>query len=594
MRRAPAWAGLVALAAAIAACGFVRWPLSPTWVGDSLNASLGDSPGLVWSVPQAASFRALPWPSLQVVDARLNASGVNLVSSPEAGFDLSLGGLLRGRLLAARAVLVRPVATLDLESPPFVTRDRSGRNFSPPRALSALSGVSIRNGVLRVVDGKRDLDTVLEDVQGRLDGLALGAQLSVNLTAMWRDAPVKVSGLLADPEAAARGEPSPLAFALVSPVVNLAFSGDVAGGDPSSMAGDLSASTPSLARLTRLFGAEPPAFLVADDVAVKANIKASLSDVALGEASVTSAGQTLQGALQIAHIGGRPLVSGTLDAQRLAIVPLFGSRQLFMEPNGEWSLKSFAFAPPRNVDLDLRLSAGSLDVYGRELTEAAGSVILKDGVLTVGLIDAAAYGGRIKGEARVGCAESDLDIRLSGKLADMDFGATFSDLDWPVLTGLGTAEFALATSGRSPREAVRRLSGSASLKLEHGAITGVNLEEALRRSQRRTIDVARDMRTGGTAFDQLSLEFALSDGIARVVGGELTAQGVEADLQGAADLPGRSWNLRVDAMQTDSSGGESQDAAHLSLDIDGPWSSPAIRPPSSAPGSQSVDDPSTP
>jgi hypothetical protein len=35
--------------------------------------------------------------------------------------------------------------------------------------------------------------------------------------------------------------------------------------------------------------------------------------------------------------------------------------------------------------------------------------------------------------------------------------------------------------------------------------------------------------------------------------------------------------LRVNAIQTDAAGEESQDAAHLTLDIAGPWSQPTIR-----------------
>ena len=59
MRRAVAWGLALALIVALAACGFVRWPLSAAKVGDSLNAAFGASPRLHWSAPEAASFSAL-------------------------------------------------------------------------------------------------------------------------------------------------------------------------------------------------------------------------------------------------------------------------------------------------------------------------------------------------------------------------------------------------------------------------------------------------------------------------------------------------------------------------------------------------------
>jgi hypothetical protein len=57
----------------------------------------------------------------------------------------------------------------------------------------------------------------------------------------------------------------------------------------------------------------------------------------------------------------------------------------------------------------------------------------------------------------------------------------------------------------------------------------------------------------------------------------MTSHGVTAALSGLIDLVARSWTLHVNAVQTDAAGEESQDAAHLTLDIAGPWSAPTIR-----------------
>jgi hypothetical protein len=43
------------------------------------------------------------------------------------------------------------------------------------------------------------------------------------------------------------------------------------------------------------------------------------------------------------------------------------------------------------------------------------------------------------------------------------------------------------------------------------------------------------------------------------------------------DLITQSWALRLNASQTDAAGEESHDAAHLTLDIAGPWSAPTVR-----------------
>ena len=576
MRRAAAWAGGVGLTAGVAALGFASWPLSTQRVADCLD---GASAPLRLGVPDAATFRALPWPSVSIEGARLDsAGGAVRIAAPEARLDLSVGALVQGRFAPIRARLANPIVTLDLDRAPFAGQEVGLAGSEAAAALAPLDGLALTNGVLRVMSRKRGLDVMIENVQGQLDGLSPYARLRFNLSAVWRDAPFAISGLLANRERAERGGPSAFELALASPVAALSFKGAFAGGATPGVAGDVSVSIPSLRALARLIDLSPPAWFAGDDLALAATLKASPREAALAGATMTSAGQTLEGALHfVEEVGGRPALSGTLDADLLALAPLIGPAGPLFDAGGGWSDRAFSLAPPRDFDLDLRLSAARLDVYGRELANAAGSLILKDGVLTASLLNSGFYGGRLRGEARVDCVGQDLDMHARGAVADADFGAAFSDVGWPVPGGKGAAEFSLQTVGRTPATAVAGLGGSISVRLQQGSVAGVNLEEALRRSLRRKIDVDRDMRIGSTAFDRLALDFALGRGVLHVLNGELAAEGVSGNLEGRIDLAGQTFGLRFNAMQTDATGEESPDAAHLSLDIDGPWSQPAIR-----------------
>jgi AsmA protein len=578
MRRAVALGCAVASIGVLAACGFARWPLSAAKVGDSLNAAFGVSPRLHWRAPEAASFSALPWPSLRIVEARLDdINGVNLLSAPTARLDLSLVELARGRFIPTRAVLVSPTVTLDIDRPPF---GKAAAGLAAPAsvagALAPLTSLSLSNGLLRLVDARRGLDTLIANVQGRLDGLTVGDQLRFSMSAEWRNAPIAIAGALRDPEAAAKGAPTPFEFALDSPIAKFAFDGALALGSAPSAEGAMNASVPSIAALTALLNAERPPVLAADDIAIAGKIKATPDALTLGDATLTSAEQTFEGALGIADSGGRPAVSGTLAAEALALEPLLGPPQRLFGPSGAWSAKPFALAPPQSFDLDLRLSAGRLNIYGRRLTDAAASIIVKDGKLSANLIEAAAYGGRLKGEASLACFEGDLKLSAHGELTDADLGAALADFGRPAATGRGAARFSVETSGASPAAAVAALTGTAAVEAADGGIAGVNLEEALRRSQRRPIDVARDMRLGGTAFDKLALSVGFDNGRAEVERGAMTSRGVGAGLEGLIDLVAQRWALRLNAVQTDAAGEQSPNAAHLTLDIDGPWAAPTV------------------
>ena len=596
MRRPVAWAFAIASILALTACGFVRWPLSAAKVGDSLNAAVGASPRLHWSDPQTATFSFLPWPSLRIVDARLDdAGGVNLLSAPTARLDLSLVELMRGRFIPTRAILVSPTVTLDVDRPPFAAAAvGTGAPTSVAGALAPLRSLSLSNGFLRVVGARRGLDTLIANVEGRLDGLTVGNQLRFNLSAEWRNAPIAIAGVLSDPEAAAKGASSRFEFALDSPLAKFAFDGAVALGEKPGAEGDMTASVTSIAALAALLNARQHSVLAANDITIAGKVKVAADALTLGDATITSAEQTFEGAIEIADVGGRAVVSGTLAGEALALEPLLGPPRSLFESSGGWSAKPLAPTPPETFDLDLRLSAGRLDVYGRKLADAAASVMIRDGKLSVNLIAAAAYGGRVNGEVALSCVGQDVKVSARGELTDADLGAAFADFGRPTATGRGAARFSIETSGVSPAAALAALTGTAALEAADGGIVGVNLEEALRRSQRRPIDVSRDMRLGGTAFDKLAVSVNFANGRAEVERGTMTAHGVSAGLKGLIDLVAQEWALRISAVQTDAAGAESQNASHLTLDIDGPWTAPTVGAISQSDGAETGGEPLAP
>ncbi len=575
MRRAAIGAGVLVLAAV--AAGSARWPVDAAWVADRLNAASGPTRPLTWSEPQTATVSALPWPSLRIVDAQLDsASGASVVSAPEARVDLSLVALVLGRVEPARVALAAPTITFDLDRPPFVRRLGAVDALTAITGVSSLGAVSLTDGVVRLTSRRRGLDTVIENVRGRLDSLSPNSRISLDLSAVWRDAPLALSGSLDEPQQAALGRPTALVVQFASLLGDLTFKGALTAGSTPGAAGDLSASSHAVADLLRLLGAPPLTVPGAADVAISGTIKATPKDVVFDDATVTAGGQTLQGAVRLTQAGERLSVSGSLDAEYLALAPLLGPPGPMLAPDGGWSRNALPLAPPRDFDLDLRLSAGQLDAYGVRLDDVAASTLLKDGALTTEIVEATAYGGRLSGELQVGCDTATLHLAAHGKLDGADFGAAAAGFGWPEATGDGSAEFAVETMGRSAADLIAGLGGKASLTVAEGALSAVNLEEALRRSQRRSVDIVKDARSGKTAFDKATVSVLIGQGVAHIVNGTLIAQGLRADLQGAVDLAGQSWKLRLNASQEDSAGVPPPDAAHLSLGIDGPWSNPNI------------------
>ncbi|HXZ16022.1 MAG TPA: hypothetical protein VEH77_08655, partial [Roseiarcus sp.] len=234
MGRVALLAGGVALAAI--AAGSARWPIAPERFAAGLNSGFGPSRAWSWKAPEAATFSALPWPAFRLVEARLeDASAANRVSAAEARVDLSLTDLVFGRLAPRQVTLDQPTITLDLDRPPF---DSGFGELDVFRVLPPLPRVSLTNGVIRVVSRKRGFDTMLASVQGRLEGLFIGARMSVDLSAVWRNVPLTLSGSLEEPQRAAVGGQSPLALGIASPLGDLKFDGALTAGATPTAAGD--------------------------------------------------------------------------------------------------------------------------------------------------------------------------------------------------------------------------------------------------------------------------------------------------------------------------------------------------------------------
>jgi AsmA protein len=578
MRRGLAWAVAAAAILGLLVCGVARWPLEPGAVRAELNTALGEGARLGWRLPESASFSLLPWPRLRISGAELeDRRGVSILSAPSARFDLSLLALARGRAVVVSAAFRRPTLTIDLDQTPFLAK--AGDAAAPSavqRRKAAIGGLMINDGLLRIVSASRGLDTLFENVRGNLDGLSAGRPLRFDFNARWRGEPLSAAGDLAEPEKAAQGEASAFNLVLSARPANLTLRGTLTAGHAPSFEGDLGLGVKSIAALMTLLDVSGPAPIAADALTLSGRSSIDGQSLALGEIALSIGGQALEGGLSLTLAEGRPILSGNLAADRLSLAPIVGVLKPLRDPGGGWSEAPLLFAPPRAFDLDLRLSAATLDCFGHEMDGVGASLIARRGRLTIALVEANAYQGRLKGEASFERDGDGLALGLSAELSGVDLGAAFADFGWRGDRGRGEAKLQIEARGGTSAAAIASLSGNASLAERDGAVLGVNLEELLRRSQRHAPELMRDLRLGETAFTSLDADMAIERGVATIRTANLRGVGLAATLSGEADLPAQTLRARVAAEQTDAQGAPSDAAARLTIDIAGPWSAPEI------------------
>jgi len=131
----------------------------------------------------------------------------------------------------------------------------------------------------------------------------------------------------------------------------------------------------------------------------------------------------------------------------------------------------------------------------------------------------------------------------------------------------------LTTSGSSPFGLAQTLDGTATLTGHDGAIIGFNVEQLLKRLERRPLSGGA-FRSGTTPFDDLTVSLKFSEGIATIEDARMDGPASRVTLSGTASVPAREYNLKGVASLT--SNGAS--GFELPFVVEGPWDDPLIYP----------------
>ena len=124
----------------------------------------------------------------------------------------------------------------------------------------------------------------------------------------------------------------------------------------------------------------------------------------------------------------------------------------------------------------------------------------------------------------------------------------------------------------------RTLNGTASLTGRQGSLVGWNVEQLLRRLERRPLSGTGDFRNGRTPFEKLTADFKITDGIATVETVNLEGSKVRLGLAGSASIPTRDFDLRGVAALASTTAADAPPAFELPFVVQGPWDDPILLP----------------
>src|SRR5215813_14127479 len=440
----------------------------------------------------------------------------------------------------------------------------------------SFSEIRIQDGILTYEDAANHVSEKLDDIDWSLAWPSISRSFAATGQFDWRGERVDGSISVGDFAAALSGDRSGLKARLTSAPLKLAFDGTVANRTSAMMEGTLTVDSPSLRNALQWTGQPPPGSGGFGRFALKARANVVGASVALTNVNVELDGNVAEGVMTYAN-NGRQTLQATLAADALDFTPYISTVRLLASGARDWNRQMFDLESLSATDLDMRLSAARVTVGPSRIGRTAFGANLRGGALALSVGEAQMCGGLARGSIGVARADTVADVKVQFQFNDIDLQSCGSELfGVSKLSGRGSLNVSLMASGSSAFGLAQSLDGTATLTGHDGAISGFNVEQLLKRLERRPLSGGGNFRNGTTPYDNLTVSVRFADGIATAEDIRVESPTSRVTLTGTASVPAREYDLKGVASLISASSGSS--GFELPFVVQGPWDDPLIFP----------------
>lgn len=547
----------------------------------AVKAELKATTGLEPQLRGETSLSLFPSGTATLTDVALgdNRSDPAPITVERMAVRLRFLPLLMGRVEIADVLLERPTIAVTLAAD---SSNWSGLIDALVRALTSHQGsfseIRIAEGRITITDTARRIDETLSDVNVSLAWPSIAKTFAATGRFTWRGEQVDASLGLSDFLAGLMGERSGLKVRLAGAPIKLAFDGHVSHRPTLKIDGTLAADGTSLREAVRWAAQKPLPDGGFGRFTLKAQTSMTTGAVALSKVNMELDGNAAEGVLNFGA-DNRQTLQGTLATDALNLTPYVSAVRLLTANDRGWDASPIALDGLTGFDLDLRLSAGRVAIATAKLGRTAVVANMRGGRLTVTVGESQAFGGTIKGSFGLAKATAGADMKADLQFVNVDLEACLGELfGLRRLEGKGQLALALEGSGDSILAVARSVSGSAALTSRQGALNGLNVDQLLRRLERRPLSGSAEFRSGRTPFDELSVAIKIVKGNVTAEDIRIEAPTLRVGLGGSASIPTRDLDLRGTAALLTSSPAGPAPAFELPFVVQGRWDDPIMLP----------------
>jgi AsmA protein len=576
----------VLLALAAGAAGVLTtasYLISPDAVRAEVMAGIRSATGLDPILRGKVSVSLFPKGSVSFADVVLGDPKQPALSAERLTARLRFFPLLVGRVEIADVSLERPTISIDLE--PDGRSNWSGlieelaRNQKPDakHGVAAFSEMRIDNGTVVLRNHEHKIVETLDRMDFSLAWPSISKSFGATGHFVWHDEPVDASVTLADFRSALAGNRTGLKLRIAAKPMKAAFEGSISVKPTVKIEGTLAAGADSLRGAMIWTGQDSPPGGGFGRFAIKAKANVVGGTIGLSGVNVELDGNSAEGVLTFAT-DGRKTLQGTLAADTLNLTPYVSTIRLLTANHHAWSDARIVPDGLSNIDFDLRLSAAKVVLASATLGRTAIGANLRAGHLTVTVGEAQAYGGVIKGSVALANFDSGVDVKSQLQFTDVDLESCLGQLfGLHRLEGKGNMSLAVEGSGDSVLAVTRTMNGTAGLTGGKGAIAGLNVEQLLRRLERRPLSGGGEFRTGSTPYDKITVALKIVQGTVTVENVKVESSTVRLALAGQASIPERELDLKgTAALVAASRAGAAP--FELPFIVQGSWDDPIMLP----------------
>jgi AsmA protein len=460
---------------------------------------------------------------------------------------------------------------------PFVENLARALRPEPGEAGLSFSEVSIRNGTFAVHVPERDVDETVEAVDLSLAWPAIAKTFAATGHFTWHQRVVDASVAIANFPAALDGDDSGLKFRVAAGPVKVAFDGMMSYRPSLKIDGTLAADAASLREAITWSGGHALPDGGLGRFAIKARTAVTGRAISLSDIHVELDGNVAEGVLRYAT-SGRQRFQGTLAVDSLDLNPYVSTFQLIAENTRDWDRRSLVLDWFSGWEADVRLSAARVQLPHAELGRTAIAANMRAGRLAVTVGESQAFDGVVTGTIAVARSEAGADFSSQMQFSRVNLQNCLGQLfDIDQLSGTGNLSFSATSSGRNIKELAGNLNGTVHVAAAEGGLSGLNIEQVMRRLQRSPLAGGGDLRTGRTPFDRLNIGLRIVQGLATIDDVVLEGPNVRLAVTGTTSIPEREFNLAGTANLI-SDAPEAAPLFALPFTVKGQWTSPSIVP----------------